>query len=186
MSIITLVRRLAGFLFAALAFGAFTSPAQALNPVPFSGGTCTLIDSQANGVRVDFCTNLSGKTVNDIHVTFSHQGLPNSTIDYDQAFLCSFTGTCFGPAVAPGGRWEGGNGNKGDVENPTLWSAGTIALAPNFNLNTVTATGYWTSGGTQVTPVPEPATWAMMIASFAMLGAALRRRQRGSASAATI
>ena len=31
--------------------------------------------------------------------------------------------------------------------------------------------------GTPMTPVPEPATWAMMIAGFGLVGAALRRRR---------
>lgn len=37
--------------------------------------------------------------------------------------------------------------------------------------------GYWTATMPAVTPsVPEPATWAMMIAGFGMVGGALRRR----------
>jgi len=173
------IRRLLAILLGILALTLFATPAWADNPVSFSGGTCTLIDSQANGIRVDFCTNLSGVAVDDIHVTFSYTGLPNSTIDYNQNLLCSFTGTCFGPEVPNGGRWEGGNGGKGEVENPTLWSAGTMALITDFNIANVTASGYWTKGGKQVTPVPEPAAWSMMLLGLAMIGVMLRVRPIG-------
>ena len=44
----------------------------------------------------------------------------------------------------------------------------------NFRVSGTTATG----------AVPEPATWAMMIGGFAMMGGALRRRSRGAQLAA--
>jgi hypothetical protein len=41
--------------------------------------------------------------------------------------------------------------------------------------------GWWTSqGGNPVPGIPEPATWAMLIAGFGMIGAASRRRGRSN------
>ena len=45
--------------------------------------------------------------------------------------------------------------------------------------------GWWTQqGGNPVPGVPEPATWAMLIAGFGMIGAASRRRSRATAALA--
>ena len=45
--------------------------------------------------------------------------------------------------------------------------------------------GVWDFAGSQVTSVPEPSTWAMMILGFGLAGSALRRRGRTAARATT-
>ena len=143
----------------------------------FPGGDCTLV-TQANGIRLDFCKNLTKKTVDDIHVTFTHPGLPGVLVDYGQSFNCTMfgIGNCFGPAVAPGANWNGANGGAGPVSNILLWGPNDL-IGVNFKFENVKATGYWTKGGKQVV-VPEPATWALMITGFGMAGVALRSRRR--------
>lgn len=153
-------------------------PAQAATVFP--GGSCSLI-TQANGIRLDFCTNLTGKTVDDIHVTFTHPGLPPALVDYGQSLGCDLfgIGNCFGPAVAPNGNWNGIAGGLGPTSNVTLWGAGDL-IGVDFNFDRVKATGYWTKGGVAV---PEPTTWALLIAGFGLVGAALRSRRRRAGAA---
>jgi hypothetical protein len=110
--------------------------------------------------------------------------LPNSPFgDFDYGIACSVcepnTGGYAGPLnfsitgtgltlamLAPAtGLYNG---------NPVLFAADTIApLAPG---STQAVTG--TIGGGIPGSVPEPATWAMMILGFAMVGAGLRLRRR--------
>lgn len=146
-----------------------TSPAFA---VTFLGGDCALVQ-QANAIRVNFCKNLTGKTVDDIHVTFSHPGLPNVDVDYGQNLLFNK----FGPAVPPGGTWQGIGGSSAQEFNIPVWSA-TEVLGVNFQIRRVTASGYWTFNGKKVEPLPEPGTWAMMLLGFGAIGFAMRRSRR--------
>ncbi len=61
-------------------------------------------------------------------------------------------------------------------------------------VNTETAPhGFWSGrftitaeGGSTDAAVPEPATWAMMIAGFGAVGATLRRRRTAAAAAARV
>jgi hypothetical protein len=62
------------------------------------------------------------------------------------------------------------------------WTVNDRAVSPGRN--TIKVIGYWGSQGGSYTgkfnfstaPVPEPAAWAMMIAGFGLVGAAMRRR----------
>ncbi len=64
--------------------------------------------------------------------------------------------------------------------------AGTVALQFKAGYTCRDCWGDWFGGYVQVTkaqapsagPIPEPATWAMMIAGFALVGVAMRRRKR--------
>lgn len=51
-----------------------------------------------------------------------------------------------------------------------------VLASPNYSYSTAAAFGAFAA----LAPVPEPATWAMMIAGFGIAGAALRRRARAS------
>ena len=65
---------------------------------------------------------------------------------------------------------------------PYLWALGTRAEGSGFNSNAV----YFAAGigdeehglFGQLVPVPEPATWAMMLMGFGAVGLAMRRRRR--------
>jgi hypothetical protein len=52
---------------------------------------------------------------------------------------------------------------------------GTLELASGLNINTQTL-----SGTIDAPAVPEPASWAMLIAGFGLTGAAMRQRRRAS------
>ena len=64
--------------------------------------------------------------------------------------------------------------------------AGKVALQFKAGYTCRDCWGDWFGGYVQVTkaqapsagPIPEPATWAMMIAGFALVGIAMRRRKR--------
>lgn len=67
--------------------------------------------------------------------------------------------------------------------------SGTVD-APSFVVGTYSLVDYYTGGGSftltigdVVTAVPEPASWAMMIAGFGLVGGALRRTGRAPATA---
>lgn len=143
-----------------------------------SGGECSVIDAALNGIRVDFCKNTSGVAVNDIHLEFTHAGLPKITLDYVQSLACDFglAVRCFGPAVPNGGRWDGERGGAGDAANPLVWDRRELDSITDFNLDNVMVTGYWTKDGVRV-PIPEPGTWALMIGGLAAVGLVVRRRR---------
>jgi hypothetical protein len=71
-------------------------------------------------------------------------------------------------------------------ERPGIESSGP-ALAhiyggENTDLNNYKSPGFWVTwdlDGSKVTAVPEPASWAMMIAGFGLVGGGLRRRAKG-------
>jgi hypothetical protein len=141
--------------------------------VKFSGGgTCGVID-QANGIRLDNCLNKSGKTANDLHVTFSFTGLPNRTLDIANSFGCGIITTCrFGSDVKNGDTWEGLGGSTGTVSNPIIWDAADIGTVL-VDLTKVKANGRWTFDGK---PVPISGTMPLALAAFGMLLAMYLRK----------
>jgi hypothetical protein len=154
---------------------AFAGQAQAATVAFSGGGTCDVV-LQANGIRLDNCVNKSGKTANDLHVTFTHAGLPGRTLDIVNSFGCGIITTCeFGPDVKNGGTWEGIGGGKGEVANPTIWNAADIG-GVLVNLQNVKATGNWTYDGTPIAPVPVSGSLPMALVAFGMLLALARRR----------
>jgi len=93
------------------------------------------------------------------------------------------SGGCFG---GPGN----GCGYTGWIKSTyTIADAGTYRLGfgvTNFG-DSVVDTGLAFTGalvdGNPVDPVPEPATWAMLIAGFGLVGAASRRRRTSAVAA---
>lgn len=58
------------------------------------------------------------------------------------------------------------------------WSVGRTILISAGSDEDRGATSIWAAGPAAVAAVPEPATWAMMLAGFAMIGMAMRSRNR--------
>jgi len=166
---------LAVILFLAVFLGGLLAAPPSARAVTFVGGDCAFA-TQASGYRLDSCKNLTKFTVNDIHLTISHPGLPNVTLDFAETFGCSLSGTCFGPDVGSGGTWNGIGGSIGATANPLVWDLSQFPSV-NFRPTSVKITGNWTYNGTAV---PEPGAWSLLIVGFAIAGTVLRfRRRRG-------
>lgn len=82
-------------------------------------------------------------------------------------------GTTMGITGASGGAWVSGTGED-QVYSVALNTAGYKEFW--FGNNNDSADGYRLDSIT-LAPVPEPASWALMIAGFGLSGAALRRRR---------
>lgn len=76
---------------------------------------------------------------------------------------------------------EGSVGNGVETFNrifaPTLATSVVVSASGGDNLYSI---GEVQFGGSAVNPVPEPATWAMMVSGFGLIGAASRRRTRAA------
>ena len=76
--------------------------------------------------------------------------------------------------------------NQNNLVGSGYAGAGKVALQFKAGYTCKDCWGDWFGGYVQVTkaqapsagPIPEPATWAMMIAGFALVGIAMRRRKR--------
>jgi hypothetical protein len=125
-----------------------------------SGGTCSF-GFKTSGLYLNNCVNTTTLTANDLHLDITDTvdpGIPPVTLDFDQSYWCSLYAfsDCFGPAVAPGGTWQGINGNAGDP--PKVWNQPT---AGNVNLTNVSVTGYWTFDGNPITYDPDTESWVV-------------------------
>ena len=60
-----------------------------------------------------------------------------------------------------------------------MWSAGDFGGGPTYGLGVTDGRSVldYVDSGVSLSAVPEPATWALMIAGFGMVGAVTRRRQ---------
>jgi hypothetical protein len=130
-----------------------TEQAGALNTLlgvsTFTGSTLTWLETlpSLSGGTINFATALYGKTVVGIHVGAARGA--STGVGYQ--------GTAFFEFDA--GNLAGGlntfSFNRAGLSNARLYSTGTFVSSP----------------------VPEPATWGMMIAGFGLVGASLRRRK---------
>jgi hypothetical protein len=180
MSFITIIKAAVTTVAVGLMFFLATN-AQAVTVNFAGGGTCDII-VQANGIRLDKCVNTSGKTANDIHLTFTHAKLTTVTKDYENGFGCGFFTVCqFGANVTNGGTWEGVSGSTALVNNPTIWRpvdlAGKVII-----LKKVVVGGYWTFNGAKIAPVPLPATFPLLAVGLGGLFLFSRRRNLGRRS----
>jgi hypothetical protein len=65
-----------------------------------------------------------------------------------------------------------------DAANSRLWGGIHFRFDNEIGLSTGQAIGHFALAQDEFNAVPEPASWAMMIAGFGLAGAALRRRVR--------
>jgi len=89
-------------------------------------------------------------------------------------------GTTMGVTGAGGGAWVSGTGDD-QVYTVTLNTGAYKEFW--FGNNNDSADGYRLDS-VSVAPVPEPATWALLIAGFGLTGSVLRRRRLAFATAA--
>jgi hypothetical protein len=105
-----------------------------------------------------------------------------------QAIATGYTAQLFGLTLT-----QLGNGFALDYSYGASWAATTGTYGFNLPTGFFEATGPLTnqrflfdSNGNLVTGVPEPATWAMMLLGFGLVGFALRRERIMKAGASTI
>ena len=87
-----------------------------------------------------------------------------------------FQGFCGGTSTDPYNK-NGGTARTA-LANCTNSSVGEIGGNTLVSYNMGFINGYLDGSVKQTAPVPEPATWAMMIAGFGLVGGALRRRAK--------
>lgn len=87
----------------------------------------------------------------------------------------------FGTGIASQFQISGSSAGFAQFGGQTVFT-GTFAK-PVFTAGTYQFTGF-SSGTLSVADVPEPASWAMMVGGFGLLGVTLRQRRRVSAGAA--
>lgn len=95
-----------------------------------------------------------------LSVTMTNTAATGGPIDFTVAELLDSSMTSLGPLAF------------GSVPTTFMLSAGTYYLS--FKGDAMKSSSY--SGTIDVAPIPEPATWAMMVAGIAAVGVALRRR----------
>ena len=123
-------------------------------------GTFNLASSDVNG---DFTNISSGSISNGFSVEFCATGGPN----------CAGGGS--------NGDGVGAGGFDGDFLLAfTGADPGTITLTqPIIRFQSTGTDGEGSAVGVPTNPVPEPATWAMMLVGVGTVGYALRRRRKG-------
>lgn len=177
---------------AILQYGGALSGANESPPVasPGSGTAIVTIDTVAQTMRVqvNFIGLTSGNTAAHIHcclatpftgntgvatITPTFTGFPTGAVagSYDHLFSLTDAGT-YNPAfvTAQGGLAQAAAALLGGLATPG---------ATYLNIHTANSPGGEIR--TFLTPVPEPATWAMLILGFGLVGAGVRMRRRTAA-----
>ncbi len=154
--------------------------------------SCSLTEIVPNASA---CTGyFLGNLINDANITAQHDALLSLGFDWDNNFAAAekILGTGGASSVNFATPLSGityiglhfGGGGLADLNNGTAFfkfDAGSftdlIQLTRSASSNAILySTG--TIGLEEVAPVPEPATWIMLIAGFALVGASLRRKQK--------
>jgi len=160
----------AGLLVAAAATLSFTAPAQAaLLDFTITGDYTASFQLDSSPVPSDSASGLG-------FVLWDVPGFPDAAISLADIYFYN---------AGVGGGMEisdfYGSSTLLVTDGPQLYSGSEFA--PTFLLGTYALTQYQGSGTYTLTiadaaagAVPEPATWAMMIGGFGLVGAAMRRR----------
>ncbi len=120
----------------------------------------------------------------------------SGTISFTQAagtvnvLTATFTDAVFTVTSGPGGTQSGSLVVSGNCGSVLCYTSDWLSVADlkfnNFALSFSGISGYTAAGGNfraagsgtfAGAPIPEPATWALMIAGFGLVGAAARRRR---------
>ena len=172
---------------------AFASPAYA---AMLGGGGCSTDLTLAAGSSLVNCYGRqSGNTLNnssnvDINVALTALGYAGPQITYsnvpsgnilsnlNSGRVVNFPGLLNGTAFI---GIHYGNGNGGPGNSTTFYRINAVNL-DTIGL-TLNASSTATLFAVQTPAVPEPATWAMMIAGFGLVGGVMRRRRVSAALA---
>lgn len=166
---------------AAVAVASFAVPAEAgiIIDVQVRGNLVTQPGCGTDLDNVPCQGTVTTPAAYDLHITVSDQDAANGSFGFGRAewvlgniYVVSLSGN-LGNSLSqpvPGSNLQFGLPNYGYGSDPLMFSASVAAFTGvrtpvTFALTDVT-----------VTPVPEAGTWGMIVAGFAALGWALRRR----------
>lgn len=158
---------------AAASLAAFSAPAQAVETIIITGPSGTFGNDNvlcSGGAATCGFTNtfnfLTPDGFNLANGTLSTSATATSNIDFTSALL---NGTAF--SLTPTGMFE-----FGTLANTALVAgANNVLTVSGNNLGNGAFAGTLTFA--QVSAVPEPATWGMMLLGFGAVGFSLRRRR---------
>jgi hypothetical protein len=116
---------------------------------------------------------------------FADVGAPK--VIFDQAVVVQKTGAA---AVGPNALTAMINGNAFSVVVPLALLPSTGFAPERYGFNLWPRTGFaannqisdFAPDNANISPIPEPAAWALMLAGFGLIGTALRRRQLWAAN----
>lgn len=114
--------------------------------------------------------------VKDVYIAFTSWN--GNTVQFDSPFTVVSQGA---------GYWGNGTFNVNGSSDGFFGNGevhGVLKFAGTYTSLSFTDTGeYWHGLTVGVAAVPEPQSWAMMIAGFGLVGAAMRRRQSATVAA---
>jgi len=196
----------AGWMMAAAAALVSAAPANAATTLAFSGtGRTVSSGGQSGAPAPGTIFDVSGSlTLQGVDSAFSggilfYSGGPGTVDRYIESYTFAFvdrstgfryTGTSTdvfqgGSAVIDRGQVRsfgllGGNDPETTIVSNNYFSQSSFyPFVPSFQ-------GFYTLAPGLAAPVPEPASWALMIGGFGIIGGALRRRTIGRAHVVTI
>ena len=122
-----------------------------------------------NGVNTNPTDSWYSSSVSDLFWQWTYKG--GNTLDSSSNFVLmtlsdwvgALASDAFVTAISVGAGRDAGVGYHGFVDNVQLFQQGQLASAYNFEATA---------------PVPEPATWLMLMFGFAAIGAMMRRKPR--------
>jgi PEP-CTERM motif len=162
---------------------------------PFQIGTITflngtsILSSQIFSADISFYDNTVSPSTylgtDQIYISTTNNFYQATSQDADWINICGNGSNICNTRVEAVETYEGGTGVTADlygsiVGDPTL-AISSVAMAPG---QTATGNGFIGEGRQMATSVPEPSTWAMLLAGFAGLGFAGWRARRSAAQAA--
>lgn len=122
-----------------------------------------------NGVNTNATDSWYSSTVSDLFWQWTYKG--GDTLDSGNNYILmtlsdwvgALASDAFVTAISVGAGRDAGVGYHGFVDNVQLYQQGKLSAAYNFEATA---------------PVPEPATWLMLMLGFAAIGGAMRREKR--------
>ncbi len=178
---------------AALALAAFSSPAYAASAITCDSATnatsCSFFHSFGNSpgsqgeVSPGMGTDFFQFSVVGLKTLTGSLGNFYTTISENVNFPAGGGApTISGGSLASPVRWVTTAAGNPDIRSvgPLLLGAGTYTVRVNYSAG---ANGFYDGTLSLISAIPEPASWALMIMGFGLVGGALRMRKSGKVTA---
>lgn len=165
--------------------GATVVPGSAPDGTPSVLATTTLTDTRGQGMSIGYDGGASGFLTPGVvggRYALTFNGGGTNILN---------NGGTFTSIVRILGDWSATGSHSAAVYDSSYTILDDFTFAGGYTTFSVANTDYQGANpgisfsllGGQVTPVPEPASWAMMIVGFGVIGAAMRRRRQVIATA---